>query len=137
VRGGGGFPCDTRAGYAPAYGVTGRVPVEYPTTRKVGATALERAVDINAAFADPAIRGILAVIGGEDQITVIPHLDAALARADPKPFLGTSDNTNLHHWLWATGIASFCGGSSQVPPRPRSGRRRRPRPVAARRPDHR
>ena len=25
-----------------------------------------------------------------------------------------SDNTNLHHWLWANGIASFYGGSSQV-----------------------
>src|SRR5260221_1337192 len=45
---------------------------------------------------------------------VMPHLDAARARADPKPFLGTSDNTNLHHWLWANGIASFYGGSSQV-----------------------
>ncbi len=94
--------------------VTGLVPVEYPTTRQVGATPLARAADINAAFADPAIRGILAVIGGEDQITVIPHLDAGLARRDPKPFLGTSDNTNLHHWLWANGIASFYGGSSQV-----------------------
>ena len=29
--------------------VTGLVPVEYPTTRKVGATALERAADLNAA----------------------------------------------------------------------------------------
>ena len=94
--------------------VTGLIPVEYPTTRKVGATPQARAADINAAFADPAIRGILAVIGGEDQITVIPHLDAELARHDPKPFLGTSDNTNLHHWLWANGIASFYGGSSQV-----------------------
>lgn len=94
--------------------VTGLIPIEYPTTRKVGASALERATDINAAFADPSIRGILAVIGGEDQITVISHLDARLARADPKPFLGTSDNTNLHHWLWANGIASFYGGSSQV-----------------------
>src|SRR5258708_2388496 len=99
--------------------VTGLVPVEYPTTRKVGATPQARAADINAAFADPAIRGILAVIGGEDQITVVPHLDADLARADPKPFLGTSDNTNLHHWLWANGIASFYGGSSHVHPRPR------------------
>jgi muramoyltetrapeptide carboxypeptidase LdcA involved in peptidoglycan recycling len=35
-------------------------------------------------------------------------------RRDPKPFLGTSDNTNLHHWLWANGVASFYGGSSQV-----------------------
>jgi muramoyltetrapeptide carboxypeptidase LdcA involved in peptidoglycan recycling len=94
--------------------VTGLVPVEYPTTREAGATPLARAADINAAFADPAIRGILTVIGGEDQITVIPHLDAGLARHDPKPFLGTSDNTNLHHWLWANGIASFYGGSSQV-----------------------
>ena len=94
--------------------VTGLIPVEYPTTRKVGATPLARAADINAAFADPAIRGILTVVGGEDQITVIPHLDAGLARRDPKPFLGTSDNTNLHHWLWANGVTSFYGGSSQV-----------------------
>jgi muramoyltetrapeptide carboxypeptidase LdcA involved in peptidoglycan recycling len=94
--------------------VTGLIPVEYPTTREVGATPLARAADINAAFADPAIRGILAVIGGDDQITVIPHLDAELARRDPKPFLGTSDNTNLHQWLWVNGITSFYGGSSQV-----------------------
>lgn len=94
--------------------VTGLVPVEYPTTRTVGAPAAARAADINAAFADPLVRGILAVIGGADQITVVPHLDAAAARADPKPFLGTSDNTNLHHWLWGLGIASFYGGSSQV-----------------------
>ncbi|MGD0377347.1 MAG: S66 peptidase family protein [Streptosporangiaceae bacterium] len=94
--------------------VTGLIPVEYPTTRMVGATPLARAADVNAAFADPAVRGILAVVGGEDQITVIPHLDAGLARRDPKPFLGMSDNTNLHHWLWANGVASFYGGSSQV-----------------------
>jgi muramoyltetrapeptide carboxypeptidase LdcA involved in peptidoglycan recycling len=94
--------------------VTGLIPVEYPTTRTMGATPLERAADVNAAFADPAIRGILTVTGGEDQITVIPHLDAGAARRDPKPFLGTSDNTNIHHWLWENGIASFYGGSSQV-----------------------
>src|SRR5260221_12393520 len=81
--------------------VTGLVPVEYPTTRKVGATALERAAGINAAFADPAIRGILAVIGGEDQITVIPHPDAALAPGEPQPFLGSSDHTKPHHSLGA------------------------------------
>lgn len=53
-------------------------------------------------------------MGGEDQIRVIPHLDVELARNDPKPFLGISDNTNLHNWLWMNGIASFYGGSSQV-----------------------
>lgn len=63
---------------------------------------------------NPTIRAILAVVGGDDQITVIRHLDADLARSDPKPFLGTSDNTNLHNWLWGSGIASFYGGSTQV-----------------------
>ncbi|NYI75429.1 S66 family peptidase [Nocardioides panzhihuensis] len=94
--------------------VTGLVPVEYPTTRKLGATAQERAADVNAAFADPEIRAVLATIGGEDQITVISHLDADLLRADPKPFLGYSDNTNLLNWLWTNGVAAFHGGSTQV-----------------------
>ncbi len=94
--------------------ITGLVPREYPTTRRLGASPADRAADLNAAFADPSVRAILATIGGEDQITVIPHLDAASARRDPKPFLGYSDNTNLHHWLWQNGIASFYGGSSQV-----------------------
>jgi muramoyltetrapeptide carboxypeptidase LdcA involved in peptidoglycan recycling len=94
--------------------VTGLEPVEFPTTRQVGASPAARAADLNAAFADPGIRAILASIGGEDQITVVPHLDADLARRDPKPFLGTSDNTNLHNWLWTNGVASFYGGSSQV-----------------------
>jgi muramoyltetrapeptide carboxypeptidase LdcA involved in peptidoglycan recycling len=94
--------------------VTGLVPVEYPTTRRLGATARDRAADLNAAFADPEIRAVLATIGGEDQITVIPHLDAEAVRADPKPFLGYSDNSNLLNWLWTNGVAGFYGGSTQV-----------------------
>src|SRR3954453_8999000 len=94
--------------------VTGFGPVEYPTTRRLGASPEARASDLNAAFADPEVRAILATIGGEDQIRVIPHLDVELARSDPKPFLGFSDNTNLHNWLWTHRIASFYGGSSQV-----------------------
>jgi muramoyltetrapeptide carboxypeptidase LdcA involved in peptidoglycan recycling len=94
--------------------VTGLVPVEFPTTRKVHASARERAADINAAFADPEIRAVLATIGGDDQITVIPHLDARPLAHDPKPFLGYSDNTNLLNWLWTHGVAGFYGGSTQV-----------------------
>ena len=60
--------------------LTGLEPVEYPTTRRLGATAEDRAADLNAAFADPTIRAIVATIGGDDQITVIPHLDAELIR---------------------------------------------------------
>ncbi|WP_370289229.1 LD-carboxypeptidase [Nocardioides sp.] len=94
--------------------VTGLEPVEYPTTRQLGASPAARAADLNAAFADPRVRAIIATVGGDDQITVIPHLDADAVRADPKPFLGTSDNTNLHQWLWSHGVASFYGGSTQV-----------------------
>ena len=57
---------------------------------------------------------MLTTIGGEDQITVIPHLDAELIRRDPKPFLGYSDNTNLLNWLWTNGVPGFYGGSTQV-----------------------
>jgi len=94
--------------------VTGLVPVEYPTTRRLDATAEDRAADLDAAFADPTVRAVLATIGGDDQITVIPHLDGDLVRADPKPFLGFSDNTNLLCWLWTQGVASFHGGSTQM-----------------------
>jgi muramoyltetrapeptide carboxypeptidase LdcA involved in peptidoglycan recycling len=94
--------------------VLGLVPVEYPTTRRLDATAEDRAADLNAAFGDPEIRAVLATIGGDDQITVIPHVDVDLVRADPKPFLGYSDNTNLLSRLWTAGVAAFHGGSTQV-----------------------
>lgn len=116
-------PSFAAPGFAPAIheqamerlaALTGLVPVEYPTTRRLGASPQDRARDLDAAFADPSIRAIHATVGGDDQITVLPHLDAAAARRDPKPFLGYSDNTHLHDWLWRLGIASFYGGSTQV-----------------------
>lgn len=93
---------------------TGLVPVEYPTTRRLGASPQDRAADLNAAFSDSEIRAVLATIGGDDQITVVPHLDPEPIIADPKPFLGYSDNANLSSWLWTHGVASFYGGSTQV-----------------------
>ncbi|MGB4136869.1 MAG: LD-carboxypeptidase [Microbacterium sp.] len=93
---------------------TGLVPVEYPTTRALDASPEARAADVDAAFADPSVRAILATIGGDDQILVTPHLHPELAIADPKPFLGYSDNTNILNWLWTHGIAGYYGGSTQV-----------------------
>jgi muramoyltetrapeptide carboxypeptidase LdcA involved in peptidoglycan recycling len=94
--------------------LTGLVPVEFPTTRALGASPQARAADVNAAFADRSIRAILATIGGDDQLLVVPHLDAALATADPKPFIGYSDNTNILDWLWGHGIRGYYGGSTAV-----------------------
>jgi len=85
--------------------------VEFPTTRKLGSTPEERAADVHAAFADPEIKAILTSIGGDDQLKVLRHLDADLLRANPKPFFGLSDNTNLQLFLWNLGIVSYSGGT--------------------------
>ncbi|MCQ4201014.1 LD-carboxypeptidase [Streptomyces coelicoflavus] len=92
----------------------GLEPVEYPATRKMGASPAERAADLHAAFADPGIKAVFASIGGDDQITVLPLLDRELIRANPKPFFGVSDNTNLLAYLRNTGIVGFHGGSVMV-----------------------
>lgn len=91
----------------------GLEPVEYPTTRVQG-TPVERARDLSAAFADPTVRAVLATVGGDDQLTVLPHLDEDAMTADPKRFVGYSDNTNLANWLWWHGIGSVYGGSTMV-----------------------
>jgi muramoyltetrapeptide carboxypeptidase LdcA involved in peptidoglycan recycling len=88
--------------------------VEYPTTRRMGASARDRAADLHAAFADPTVKAVIASIGGDDQITVLPYLDAELLRANPKPFFGYSDNTNLLCYLWNLGIVGYHGGSAMV-----------------------
>ncbi|MGW6904030.1 S66 family peptidase [Streptomyces sp. NPDC054940] len=86
-------------------------PVEYPATRKMGSTPQERADDIHAAFADPGIKAVIASIGGDDQITVLPLLDRELIRANPKPFFGMSDNTNLLMYLRNSGIVGYHGAT--------------------------
>ncbi len=92
----------------------GLEPVELPTTRAPAASPEERARDIVAAFADPSIEAVVAAIGGDDQLKVLPHLDADVLRANPKPFYGYSDNTNLHIYLSNLGVPSVHGGSVMV-----------------------
>ncbi len=92
----------------------GLEPVEFPTTAQLGASPRDRAADLMAAFADPDIKAVLASIGGDDQITVLPFLDPDVVAANPKPFAGYSDNTNLLNWLWNLGIISYHGGSTMV-----------------------
>lgn len=89
----------------------GLQPVEYPTTRTMGATPQARAADIHAAFADPEIKAVIASIGGDDQITVLPYLDREMLAAHPTPFFGYSDNTNLLAFLHNAGIVGYHGGS--------------------------
>jgi muramoyltetrapeptide carboxypeptidase LdcA involved in peptidoglycan recycling len=89
-------------------------PVEYPTTRKLGSTPQARAADLHAAWSDPSIRAVFASIGGDDQLTVLKYLDPDVFRADPKPFFGYSDNTNLLNFLYSLGLPAYHGGSVMV-----------------------
>jgi muramoyltetrapeptide carboxypeptidase len=59
----------------------------------------DRLNDLHAAFADPAIDGIICTRGGWGSAELLPYLDAALIRANPKLFIGYSDHTSLHTWL--------------------------------------
>ncbi|MCT2593209.1 LD-carboxypeptidase [Streptomyces sp. N2-109] len=84
--------------------------VEYPGTRRLRTTPRERAADLHAAFTDPSVKAVIASIGGDDQIAVLPELDGALVRAHPKPFFGYSDCTNLLAWLSTTaGLVGYHG----------------------------
>ncbi|MDP9396246.1 MAG: LD-carboxypeptidase [Actinomycetota bacterium] len=89
-------------------------PVEYPTTRRLDATPKDRAADLMAAFGDRSIGAVLASIGGDDQLTVLPYLNAGLVSANAKAFCGYSDNTNLLNWLWNQGVVGYHGGSTMV-----------------------
>jgi muramoyltetrapeptide carboxypeptidase LdcA involved in peptidoglycan recycling len=91
----------------------GLIPVEYPTTRR-SASPRDRATDLMAAFEDASIRAVMATIGGDDQITVLPHLDFEAIARNPKPFFGYSDNTNLLNALMLSGVVAYHGGSTMV-----------------------
>jgi muramoyltetrapeptide carboxypeptidase LdcA involved in peptidoglycan recycling len=84
-------------------------PVEYPTTRILGAPLQDRARDIMAAFADPSNKAVFTSIGGDDQIKLLKYLDPQVFLDNPKPFFGYSDNTHLHNFLWNLGIPSYYG----------------------------
>ncbi|WFF08574.1 LD-carboxypeptidase [Micromonospora sp. WMMD1076] len=103
----------------------GLEPVEYPTTRVMGADPRDRARDLTAAFADPTITAVLATVGGDDLITVTPHLDDDVLRANPKPYFGYSDNTNVLNHLYRLGVVGYHGGSVLV----HLGRSGRPHPL--------
>ncbi len=73
-------------------------------------TAEQRAGDLMAAFGDPSIDGIICTRGGWGSAELLPYLDAALIRANPKVFVGYSDHTSLHVWLAReTGLVTFYG----------------------------
>ncbi|WP_223592494.1 S66 family peptidase [Neobacillus bataviensis] len=68
-----------------------------------------RAEDLMTAFKDENIKGIIANIGGEDSIRLLPYIDFEVLRKNPKIFMGYSDVTISHLFCLKAGISSFYG----------------------------
>lgn len=85
------------------------VSVEYPATKKLGASKEERSKDLIDAFKDKEIKAVIASLGGNDQVTYIKNLPQDVFIDNPKPFFGYSDNTHFCNHLWVSGIPSYYG----------------------------
>jgi muramoyltetrapeptide carboxypeptidase LdcA involved in peptidoglycan recycling len=86
---------------------------EYPTT-KANHDFLSnhpelRAKDINDAFADTRIQAIIASIGWDDSVRILPFLNTEIIRNNPKIFMGYSDTTILLAFLNQLGLVTFHG----------------------------
>jgi muramoyltetrapeptide carboxypeptidase len=70
----------------------------------------ERAADVNAMFADPAVKALLPLRGDWGSARLLPYLDYDLIRANPKVLIGFSDISALLLGIYAqTGLVTFHG----------------------------
>lgn len=77
-----------------------------------------RAAHLHAAFADPDVGLVWALRGGYGALRLLPCLDLALFRANPKPLLGLSDVTLLLNVLAArAGVPALHGPVVRQVPR--------------------
>ena len=110
----GAFPLPFELGLARLREEFGLRPVEYPTTRAAQASPQSGRRTCTRPSAIPRSRPYSPVLAGKDEIKVLRHLDPEVLAANPKPFFGESDNTNLHLFLWNLGLVSYQGGAVMV-----------------------
>lgn len=69
-----------------------------------------RIADINDAFADPQVKGILSAIGGFSSNQLLRYLDYELIKSNPKILCGYSDITAIGTAIYAkTGLVTYSG----------------------------
>jgi len=75
-----------------------------------GATAKQKAEDINNMFADEEIAAIICVKGGEDSNTTFDYIDYEIIKNNPKIICGFSDITSITNAIYSkTGLVTFNG----------------------------
>ncbi len=111
----GAFPHTFEAGLAVLRERFGLRIREYPSTRaspeSLAREPLLRVRDIHAALADPEVKALIASIGGEDSIRLLPHLDPELFVRHPKILMGFSDITTLLVYGHHLGLVTYHGPS--------------------------
>ena len=70
-----------------------------------------RADDLNNAFADRSIDGIITTIGGYESVRILPYLDIETIIQNPKFIMGFSDATTFLTYLNYRGMVTFYGPS--------------------------
>lgn len=79
------------------------------------ATAEERAAELNWAFSDPSIKGVIGAVGGVGSGAVLPLLDYKAIRTSRKPFLGMSDLTAVQAAILKnSGLISINGQTPSI-----------------------
>ena len=72
--------------------------------------AQQRADDLQNAFKDKSIDGVVCTRGGWGSAELLPLLQPEVFRTHPKPFIGYSDQCTLHTWLQQeAGLVTFHG----------------------------
>lgn len=80
----------------------------YSNTLGYGATPIEKAQDLNAAFENKNVQAIFCAKGGENSNTLFEYIDYDLIKKNPKIFCGFSDSTFLLNMIYEkTGLATF------------------------------
>lgn len=70
-----------------------------------------RASDLHWAFENPDVKAVIAIIGGDDSVRLIDHVDVEILRKHPKIFMGYSDSTVTHFQCLKAGLTSIYGPS--------------------------
>lgn len=111
--GGGAFPHRYEAGKRQLMETLGLEVIETKHALKppewIEQSPQARADDLMEAFQDESIKAIISIIGGDDSIRTLPHIDLDVIKNNPKIFMGFSDTTITHFCCYKAGLVSFYG----------------------------
>lgn len=68
-----------------------------------------RAEDVNWAFENPDVKAIIANIGGNDAVRILPYISAESVKNNPKILCGYSDVLALHLYCYRLGLQTYYG----------------------------